>query len=347
MLKEASNVFRSVQRQGSRRNEVICHAEARCLSREKVLEPVFQLRQKLRVFLAQKGHPLSINFQGNFWLYLNLNSLLCIVQPFTDEELDLGYTLAATKTQKTAMTQHTELNESWSCSLRNCTTPSADNKNVCEYKKTYLIYYECCRWFSFTSCEKRGFNPVSRDSLIRGSTSLIEFAFSFYFDKSRKPLQRWVVSMRTKAEIAFWLRFWCSGMLISDIQKRPRQRLLHRKNRWSFCTFTELYVGAWQRCTGQRANFKVCTNIKKVDNHWSSTSDVAKASWYRWTKLVQSTASAQNRDRMPDNKIVFVRWFKKLFPKRGNCVPWFWVHWNFFQPPAVTDPYTFCSVIHL
>ena len=66
-LKEASNVFWSVQRHGSRRNAFIYHAEAWCLSRVKVLERVFQLRQKLRAFLAQKGHPLSINFQGNFW----------------------------------------------------------------------------------------------------------------------------------------------------------------------------------------------------------------------------------------------------------------------------------------
>jgi len=34
---------------------------------------------KLRVFLAQKEHPMSINSHGNFWLYLNLNSLLWIV----------------------------------------------------------------------------------------------------------------------------------------------------------------------------------------------------------------------------------------------------------------------------
>ena len=128
MLKQASNVFRNVQRRGSRRNEVICHAEARCLSGEKVLERVFQMRKTWRVFLAQKGHPLSINFQGNFWLYSNLNPLLCIVQPFTDEEFDLGYTPIATKTQKTAMTQHTKLNESWSCSLRSCTTPSVHLK---------------------------------------------------------------------------------------------------------------------------------------------------------------------------------------------------------------------------
>jgi len=52
MLKEVSNVFRSVKQHGSRRNEVMYHAEARCLSREKVLERVFQLRQKLRAFLA-------------------------------------------------------------------------------------------------------------------------------------------------------------------------------------------------------------------------------------------------------------------------------------------------------
>ena len=125
-LKEASNVFWSVQRHGSRRNKIIYHAEAWCLSRVKVLERVFQLRQKLRIFLDQKGHPLSINFQGNFWLYLNLNSLLCIVQPFTDEEFDLGCTPVATETQKTALTRHTKLNESWSCTLRSCTTPSVN-----------------------------------------------------------------------------------------------------------------------------------------------------------------------------------------------------------------------------
>jgi len=36
-----------------------------------------------------------------------------------------------------------------------------------------------------------------------------------------------------------------------------------------FCTFTEPDFSAWQRCTGYRANLKVCTNTKKVDNHWS------------------------------------------------------------------------------
>jgi len=44
---------------------------------------------------------MSINFQDNFWLCLNLNSLLWIVQPFADEEFDLGYTHVATTTQKT------------------------------------------------------------------------------------------------------------------------------------------------------------------------------------------------------------------------------------------------------
>jgi len=81
MLKEASNVFRSVQQHGSRCNEVIYHAEARCLSREKVLERVFNLRQKLRTFLAQRGHPLAINFKGTFWLYLNLNFCLASCSP--------------------------------------------------------------------------------------------------------------------------------------------------------------------------------------------------------------------------------------------------------------------------
>jgi len=54
--------------------------------------------------------------------------LLCIAQPFTDEEFDLGYTPVATKTQKTAMTRHTKFNQSRSCSVRSCTTPSVNKK---------------------------------------------------------------------------------------------------------------------------------------------------------------------------------------------------------------------------
>jgi len=53
-FKEASNVFRSVQRHDSRHNEVIFDAEERWLSRGNVLERVFQLWQELRVFLAQR-----------------------------------------------------------------------------------------------------------------------------------------------------------------------------------------------------------------------------------------------------------------------------------------------------
>jgi len=48
------NVFRSVQRHSSRHNEVIFHAEARWLSRGKVLQRVFQLWQELPVRLAQR-----------------------------------------------------------------------------------------------------------------------------------------------------------------------------------------------------------------------------------------------------------------------------------------------------
>ena len=99
----------------------------------------FSTAAKVAGFLAQKGHPLSINFKGTFWLYLNLNSLLCIVQPFTDEGFDLGYTLVATKTQKMAMTRHTKFNESRSCSLRSCTTPSVNKKRVWTKKRISFI----------------------------------------------------------------------------------------------------------------------------------------------------------------------------------------------------------------
>jgi len=61
-----------------------------CLSRGKMLERVFQLWQELRVFLAPQGYPMSTNFQGNFWLSLNLNSVSWIVKLFPYEETDFS-----------------------------------------------------------------------------------------------------------------------------------------------------------------------------------------------------------------------------------------------------------------
>jgi len=69
---------------------------------EEVLERVFQLWQELRVLLAQHGYPISSNFQDNFWLCLNLNSVSWVVQPFSYEEIDLGFSHVAATTQKTA-----------------------------------------------------------------------------------------------------------------------------------------------------------------------------------------------------------------------------------------------------
>jgi len=78
-----------------------------------VLECVFQLWQELRVFLAQQEYPISTNFQGNFWLYLNLNSVPWIVQFVTYEEINLGFSHVAATTQKTAGhdTRHTKIND--------------------------------------------------------------------------------------------------------------------------------------------------------------------------------------------------------------------------------------------
>ena len=43
------------------------HAEVQCLSRGTFLKQVFQLQQELQVFLVQQEHPMSNNFQDNFW----------------------------------------------------------------------------------------------------------------------------------------------------------------------------------------------------------------------------------------------------------------------------------------
>ena len=118
----SSHIRRSIERfqkcakHDSRHNEVILHAEACWLSRGKVSEHVFQLWQELRVFLAQQEYPISTNFQGNFWLYLNLNSVSWIVHFFTYEEINLGFSHVSATTQKTAghETRNTKINESQS-----------------------------------------------------------------------------------------------------------------------------------------------------------------------------------------------------------------------------------------
>jgi len=97
--KEASNVFISVQRNGSSRNEVIYHAEAHWLSKGNVSEWCFNCGKSCEFSLLKQGHPMSTNSQDNFGLYLNLSSLLWIVQLFTDKEFDLSYTHVATTTQ--------------------------------------------------------------------------------------------------------------------------------------------------------------------------------------------------------------------------------------------------------
>jgi len=145
---------------------------------------VLQLWQELRVFLAQQGYPISTNFQGNFWLYLNVNSLSWIVQPFTFEKIDLGFSHVAATTQKTAghATRNIKINESQSsCSIKFVQHP------VWITKGNHLIYCDCSRWISSVSCEKCGFNTVSR-VFFKRPTSLNEFVFSFYFYKSRKSL---------------------------------------------------------------------------------------------------------------------------------------------------------------
>jgi len=81
-----------------------------------VLERVFQLWQELRLFYSQEEYPISTNFQGDFWLYVNLNSLSSIVQFFTYDEINLGFSHVSVATQKTAGhdTRNTEINESQS-----------------------------------------------------------------------------------------------------------------------------------------------------------------------------------------------------------------------------------------
>jgi len=78
---------------------------------EEVLERVFQLWQELRVFLAQQGYPISINFQGNFWLCLNLNSVSWIVQPFSYEEIRHGLFACSCNNAENGRTRHQGRNE--------------------------------------------------------------------------------------------------------------------------------------------------------------------------------------------------------------------------------------------
>ena len=129
-----------MQRHDSRHNEIIFHAEARWLSMGKVLERVFQLWQELRVFLAQLGYPIPTNFQGNFWLYLNLNSLSWIVQPFTYEEIDLRFSYVAATRRKRLDTTHVTLKLMKVDFPHEVCTTSNMNK-----KRNHLIYCDCSR----------------------------------------------------------------------------------------------------------------------------------------------------------------------------------------------------------
>ena len=56
-----------------------------CYAEEKCQNVCCNCGKSCGVLLAQQGYPISINFQGNLWLYLNLNSLSWIVQPFAYE----------------------------------------------------------------------------------------------------------------------------------------------------------------------------------------------------------------------------------------------------------------------
>jgi len=58
-------------------------------------------------------------------------------------------------------------------------------------------------------------------------------------------------------------------MLRSDMQKSAKKATFTAKKSLTFYTFTVLTFSAWQGCTAFLANLKVCTNTKKVDNHWS------------------------------------------------------------------------------
>ena len=75
------------------------------------------------------------------------------------------------------------------------TTPNMNKK------RNHLIYCDCSCWIASVSCEKCGFNPVSRVFFIRGSTSLIEFVFFISFWQKQKILA-------------------CNGRLLACDQKR-------------------------------------------------------------------------------------------------------------------------------
>ena len=120
-----------MQRHDSRHNEVIFHAEARWLSRGKVVECVFQLWQEFAGFSCSKGYPISTDFQGNFWLCLNLNSFSWIVQPFTYGEIALGFSHVAATTQETTGhgTRNTKINGSQSSCSWSLYTTQYESKN--------------------------------------------------------------------------------------------------------------------------------------------------------------------------------------------------------------------------
>ena len=168
-----------------RHSEVIFHAEAHWLSREKVLERVFQPWQELRVYLAQQGYPIPINFQI-LALFESQFSVMNHTVIYIWGNWLWSFSHVAATTQKTAGhgTRNTKINESKSIFLLSWSLYNTQ----CEPKKKSPLNCDCSRWISSASFEKCGLNPVSKAFFIRGSKSLTEFAFSFYFDKIRKSL---------------------------------------------------------------------------------------------------------------------------------------------------------------
>jgi len=136
--------------------------------------------------------------------------------------------------------------------------------------KKEIICCDCSPLNFIRQVWKMWFQP-SFKGVFHKKINILDWVCFFHFISTRAEnlsSQRKIVGTQSKT----LNRSLCAIAVFRNAVTRKnllRKRHSQRKNRLHF-TLTALDFSAWQGCTSFLANLKVCTNTKKVDNHWSN-----------------------------------------------------------------------------